>query len=100
MNIKKYIKVTPKGSEESFVVTAVNEDFYKGQEAKIEEPTEEEVLANFPEERPTKTVEVPTVQETEEYLALATELEVTKTELETTKVELEATKAELLKLKK
>lgn len=50
MNTEKYIKVTPKGSKESHVITAVNADFYKSQGAKVEKATEEEIIESFPEE--------------------------------------------------
>ena len=49
MDIKNYIKVTPKGDTSSHVVLAANKAFYAKHGAKIEEPTEDEVLNAFPE---------------------------------------------------
>lgn len=51
MNLKKYIKVTPTDGGAPRVMLASNTDFYKAQGCKIEQPTEEEVYANFPELR-------------------------------------------------
>lgn len=49
MNTKRYIKVTPKGDSRAHILLATNRDFYLSQKATVEEPTEEEVLAAFPE---------------------------------------------------
>lgn len=49
MNLKQFLKVTPKGGGRSVVVPAANRDFYLAQGAKIETPTEAEVSAQFPE---------------------------------------------------
>ena len=44
MNLKRFIKVTPKDSEKYIVILAANRDFFKAQGAKVEQPTEEEVI--------------------------------------------------------
>lgn len=49
MNLKQFLKVTPKGGGRAVVVPAANRDFYLAQCAKIETPTEAEVSAQFPE---------------------------------------------------
>lgn len=49
MNLKQFLKVTPKGGGRAVVVPAANRDFYLAQGAKIETPTEAEVSAQFPE---------------------------------------------------
>ena len=49
MDIKNYIKVTPKGDTRSHVVLAANKAFYVKHGGKIEEPTEDEILSAFPE---------------------------------------------------
>ena len=52
MNLKRYIKVTPKDEPKAVILLATNRDFYLSQGAKVETPTEEEVLEAFPELRP------------------------------------------------
>jgi septal ring factor EnvC (AmiA/AmiB activator) len=47
----KYIKVTLAGETKSHILMATLRDFYLSQGAKIEIPTEEEVLAVFPQEK-------------------------------------------------
>lgn len=49
MNPKQFIKVTPKGSKESYVLPMQNKAFYISQGAEVTEPTEEEVAKAFPE---------------------------------------------------
>lgn len=49
MNLKQFLKVTPKGGGRAVVVPAANRDFYLAQGAKINTPTEAEVSAQFPE---------------------------------------------------
>ncbi|MBR5468948.1 MAG: hypothetical protein IKU78_00570 [Paludibacteraceae bacterium] len=49
MNLKRFIKVTPKDSTKHIVLLAGNESFYRSQGAIIEQPTEEEVLEFFPQ---------------------------------------------------
>ncbi len=49
MNLKRFIKVTPRDSEKYIVILAANRDFYEAQGAKVEQPTEDEVLAFFPQ---------------------------------------------------
>ena len=49
MNLKRFIKVTPRDSEKFIVILAANRDFYLSQGAKVEQPTEEEVLEFFPQ---------------------------------------------------
>ena len=49
MNTKRYIKVYPKGRVDSVILLSSNKDFYLAQGARIEEPTEEEILEAFPE---------------------------------------------------
>ena len=49
MNLKQFLKVTPKGGGRAVVVPATYRDFYLSQGAKIEVPTEAEVFAQFPE---------------------------------------------------
>jgi septal ring factor EnvC (AmiA/AmiB activator) len=46
----KYIKVTLAGETKSHILMATLRDFYLSQGAKIEIPTDEEVLAVFPQE--------------------------------------------------
>lgn len=46
----QYIKVTPAGETKSHILMASLRDFYLSQGAKIEIPTEEEVLVVFPRE--------------------------------------------------
>jgi septal ring factor EnvC (AmiA/AmiB activator) len=46
----KYIKVTFAGETKSHILMATLRDFYLSQGAKIEIPTDEEVLAVFPQE--------------------------------------------------
>lgn len=46
----KYIKVTLAGETKSHILMATLRDFYLSQGAKIEIPTEEEVLAVYPQE--------------------------------------------------
>ena len=46
----KYIKVTLAGETKSHILMATLRDFYISQGAKIEIPTDEEVLAVFPQE--------------------------------------------------
>ena len=46
----KYIKVTLAGETKSHIIMATLRDFYLSQGAKIEIPTEEEVLAVYPQE--------------------------------------------------
>ena len=52
MNLKRYIKVTPKDDPKAVILLATNRDFYLSQGAKVEPPTKEEVLEAFPELRP------------------------------------------------
>lgn len=52
MNLKRYIKVTPQDEPQAVILLATNRDFYLSQGAKVEQPTEEEVLEAFPELRP------------------------------------------------
>lgn len=49
MNLKRFIKVTPKGTNEHIVLLASNESFYRSQGATVEQPTEDEVLEFFPQ---------------------------------------------------
>ena len=49
MNLKQFLKVTPKGGGRAVVVPATYRDFYLSQGAKIEVPTEAEVFEQFPE---------------------------------------------------
>lgn len=46
----QYIKVTLAGETKSHILTAPLRDFYLSQGAKIEIPTEEEILAVYPQE--------------------------------------------------
>lgn len=50
--MSKFIKVTPKGEKEPRIVLATLKPFYLSQGATIEIPTEEEVYAAEPTERP------------------------------------------------
>lgn len=54
----KYIKVTLAGETKSHILMATLRDFYLSQGAKIEIPTEEEVLAVYPqvEEKPQASI--------------------------------------------
>lgn len=63
MNLKRFIKVTPRDSEKYVVILAANKEFYLAQGAKVEQPTEEEVVKFFPQLKPmvaeeNKTTEV------------------------------------------
>lgn len=49
MNLKRFIKVTPRDSEKFIVLLAANREFYLAQGAKVEQPTEDEVLVFFPQ---------------------------------------------------
>lgn len=49
---QKYIKVTLKGETKSHIVLATLKNFYISQGAEIEHPTDEEVYAAVPQERP------------------------------------------------
>lgn len=49
MNTKAFIKVTPKGEKKSHILPAGNASFYTSQGASITTPTEEEILAAYPE---------------------------------------------------
>ena len=49
MNTKAFIKVTPKGEKKSHILPAGNASFYTSQGATISTPTEEEILAAYPE---------------------------------------------------
>ena len=115
MDKKKYIKVTPKGSDKSHVVLATNEAFYKSQGAKIDEPTAAEIVKYFPEEGKSSEFRVPSSEliaalETAKTAAetkvseLETALETAKTAAETAKADYEAKiqklDAEIAKLKK
>lgn len=44
MNLKRFIKVTPRDSEKFVVLLATNREFYLAQGAKVEQPTEDEVI--------------------------------------------------------
>lgn len=63
MNLKRFIKVTPRDSDKYVVILAANKEFYLAQGAKVEQPTEEEVVKFFPQLKPivaeeNKTTEV------------------------------------------
>lgn len=49
MNLKRFIKVTPRDSEKFIVLLAMNREFYLAQGAKVEQPTADEVLMFFPQ---------------------------------------------------
>lgn len=49
MNLKRFIKVTPRDGEKFVVLLATNREFYLAQGAKVEQPTEDEVLVFFPQ---------------------------------------------------
>ncbi len=68
MNLKRYIKVTPYGEKRSIILLATNRDFYLSQKAQVEQPTEEEVLAAFPELGAKRQTE-PTTSEKDERIA-------------------------------
>ena len=51
----KFIKVTPKGEKQPRIVLATLKAFYLSQGAKVEIPTDEEVYAAEPTERPRNT---------------------------------------------
>lgn len=67
MNTKRYIKVFPKGRIDSVILLASNKDFYLAQGARIEEPTEEEILNAFPELK-AKAEESKTIAELEKKI--------------------------------
>jgi septal ring factor EnvC (AmiA/AmiB activator) len=58
-----YIKVTPAGETKSHILMASLRDFYLSQGAKIEIPTEEEVLAVFPREEEKQQVSTKELEE-------------------------------------
>lgn len=84
MNKKRFIKVTPQGEDKFIVLTAQNANFYLNQGAKVEQPTEEEILQFFPEMAETHT------QSREQQL---------ETELKKANEIIESLKAEIEKLK-
>lgn len=49
MNLKRFIKVTPRDSDKYVVILAANKEFYLAQGAKVEQPTEKEVVKFFPQ---------------------------------------------------
>lgn len=57
MNVKQFIKVTPKGGGKSHIIPEGNRAYYLSQGAKIETPTREEVLKAFPEIKREKQAE-------------------------------------------
>ena len=59
----QYIKVTPAGETKSHILMASLRDFYLSQGAKIEIPTEEEVLAVFPREEEKQQVSTKELEE-------------------------------------
>ena len=59
----KYIKVTLAGETKSHILMATLRDFYLSQGAKIEIPTEEEVLAVFPREEEKQQVSTKELEE-------------------------------------
>lgn len=59
----QYIKVTPAGETRSYILMASLRDFYLSQGAKIEIPTEEEVLAVFPREEEKQQVSTKELEE-------------------------------------
>lgn len=62
MNLKRFIKVTPRDSDKYVVILAANKEFYLAQGAKVEQPTEEEVLKFFPQLKPMVSEEKPTIE--------------------------------------
>lgn len=62
MNLKRFIKVTPRDSDKYVVILAANKEFYLAQGAKVEQPTEEEVLKFFPQLKPMVAEERPTIE--------------------------------------
>ena len=67
MNTKRYIKVYPKGRVDAVILLASNKDFYLAQGARIEEPTEAEILQAFPELK-AKVEEKKTIAELEKQI--------------------------------
>ena len=59
----QYIKVTPAGETKSHILMSSLRDFYLSQGAKIEIPTEEEVLAVFPREEEKQQVSTKELEE-------------------------------------
>ena len=59
----QYIKVTPAGETKSHILMASLRDFYLSQGAKIEIPTEEEILAVFPREEEKQQVSTKELEE-------------------------------------
>lgn len=62
--VNKYIKVTLAGETKSHILMATLRDFYLSQGAKIEIPTEEEVLAVYPQEEEKPQVSTKEFEET------------------------------------
>lgn len=75
MNTKRYIKVTPKGETKAVILLATNRDFYLSQGAKVEDPTEEEIIAAFPEMRRREQAAEASQKEIEEKAALVRRME-------------------------
>ena len=62
MNLKRFIKVTPRDSDKYVVILAANKEFYLAQGAKVEQPTEEEVVEFFPQLKPMVAEETTTTE--------------------------------------
>ena len=72
MNLKRFIKVTPRDSEKYVVILAANKEFYLAHGAKVEQPTEEEVVKFFPQLKPivaeeNKTTEISKEPQPKQY---------------------------------
>jgi septal ring factor EnvC (AmiA/AmiB activator) len=109
--MSKYIKVTEKDGP-PFVVLATNKAFFMNLNAKIEEPTQEEIEAFFPEERPDfpgkttrpnaelETVKKELEAEKAAHAETAKNLATVNAELETVKAALNEAQKQIAKLSK
>ncbi len=71
----KFIKVTPKGEKQPRIVLATLKAFYLSQGAKVEIPTDEEVYAAEPTERPRNTAPAqPTASQANEIAQLKAQI--------------------------
>jgi hypothetical protein len=91
--MQKYIKITEK-DKKPIIILVANKAFYEKRGARIEEPTQKEIEAFFPEERKGKTTETK-----QALTAASAELEREKTAHAETKQALAAASAELEKVK-
>lgn len=95
MNTKAFIKVTPKGEKKSHILPAGNASFYTSQGASITTPTEEEILAAYPELAERKRSAKKKVYTAEEFAEIFADSESKLAEKNERIAELEIENAEL-----